>query len=181
MEYLKEVLKKTGRASIAESIIFAILGVILVCKPVGTVKLITCILGTIFIVIGISKIINYFMAKGSDDFFNFDLIYGLTAIVIGIVTMAYINIIGSVFRIIIGVWIIYTSFVRINTSLQIRKVSGRIWIWSLVLAIIMFLCGLYIVITPGTIVVTIGAIMISYAVIDIIENIIFMKNVNKML
>lgn len=181
MEYLKEILKKSGRASIIESIIFAILGIILVNNPVGTVKVITGILGTIFIVIGIIKIINYFISKGNSDFYNFDLIYGLTAIVIGIVAMAYMNIIGSVFRIIIGVWIIYTSFVSINTSLQLRKIGGTTWIWSLVLAVIMFACGLYTVINPGTIVATIGAIMIIYSVLDIIENVIFMKNVNKIL
>ena len=181
MEYLKEVLKKTGRASIIESIIFAILGIILVCKPVGTIKVITGILGTTFILIGIIKIINYFREKGNNDFFNFDLVYGLTAIVIGIVAMAYMNVIGSVFRIIIGVWIIYTSFVRISTSLQLRKIGGNIWIWSLVLASVMFVCGLYTVINPGTIVVTIGAIMIAYSILDIIENIIFMKNVKEIL
>ena len=181
MEYLRKILKKTGWVSIVESMIFAILGIILVCKPEGTVKVITWILGTIFILIGIYKIINYFASKGENDFYNFDLIYGLTAIVIGIVTMAYMNIIGSVFRIIIGVWIIYTSFVRINTAIQIRKFGNAVWIWSLVLAIAMFMCGLYIVINPATIIITIGIIMIVYSVIDIIENVIFMKNVDRIL
>ena len=74
MEYLKEILKKSGRASIIESIIFAILGIILVNNPVGTVKAITGILGTIFIVIGIIKIINYFISKGNSDFYE-DLFY----------------------------------------------------------------------------------------------------------
>lgn len=181
MEYLRKLLKKSGWISILESIIFAILGMVLVCKPEGTVKLITSILGTIFIIVGIYKIINYFLLKGNNDFYNFDLIYGLTAIVIGIVTMAYMNIIGSVFRIIIGVWIIYTSFVRINSSLQIKRIGSTLWIWSLVLAIFMFICGLYVVINPGIIVVSIGITMIMYSIIDIIENIIFMKNVNKIL
>lgn len=181
MEYLKEIVKKSGKTSIIESLIFAILGIVLVYNPVGTVKAITGILGTIFIVLGILKIINYFVSKGNNNFYNFDLIYGLTAIVIGIVAMVYINIIGSVLRIIIGVWIIYTSFVSINTSLQLRKIGGTTWIWSLVLAFVMFTCGLYTVINPGTIVVTIGAIMIVYSALDIIESIIFMKNVNKIL
>lgn len=179
MEYIKEILKKTGWISIVESLIFAILGIILFYNPVGTVKVITWILGAIFILIGIYKIIRYFSLKENKDFYNFNLIYGLTAIVIGIITIAYMNVIGSVFRIIIGVWIIYTSFVRINTSIQIKGCGNNIWIFSLILAIIMFGCGLYTVINPGTIIATIGMIMIVYSVIDIIENIIFMKNVDK--
>ena len=60
MEYLKLILKKEGILSIIESIVFAILGLILVYKPEGTLKIIACILGTIFILFGVFKIINYF-------------------------------------------------------------------------------------------------------------------------
>lgn len=181
MKYLKEVLKKTGWMSILESVIFTILGIILVCKPEGTVKIISGILGVTFIIIGIYKIINYFMTREKNDFFNYELIYGLTAIVIGIVIMAYMDIIGSIFRIVIGIWIIYTSFVRINSTIQIKKIGNGAWIYSLILSIIMFICGLYVLINSNAIIVTIGAIMIVYSVIDIIENIIFMKNVKELL
>ena len=143
--------------------------------------MITWILGTIFIVIGISKIITYFKLKGNNDFFNYDLVYGLMAIVIGIIAMVYLNIIGAIFRIIIGVWIIYTSFVRINSAIQIKRFGSKAWIYSLVLAIFMFICGLYITVNSGAIIVTIGIIMIIYSVIDIIENIIFMKNIKELL
>ena len=180
MESFKKFLKKTGWASILESIIFAILGIILVCKPEGTIMVITGVLGTVFILMGILKIINYF-AKGVSDFYNFELIYGLTSIVIGIVAMSYMNIIGSIFRIIIGVWIIYTSFVRINEAIQLRRLNTKIWLFSLLLAICMFICGLYTIISANAIIVTIGAIMIAYSVLDIIENVIFMKNVDKVL
>lgn len=180
MKYLKELLKKTGWMSIVESLIFAILGIILVWKPEGTVKMISGILGATFIIIGVYKIISYFVSKEENDFFNYDLVYGFTSIVIGIVTMVYMNVIGSVFRIIIGVWIIYTSFVRINTSIHIRKLNNKAWIYSLILAVIMFICGLYVIINSNAIVVTIGIIMIIYSVIDIIENILFIKNVKNM-
>ena len=181
MENLKIILKKSGWVSMLESILFAILGIILVCRPEGTVKMITGLIGTFFIVIGILKIINYFSSNGINDFFNYDLIYGLTSIVIGFVAMFYLNIIASIFRIIIGIWIVYTSFVRINASIQIKRVGSEAWIYSFILALIMFACGLYVIINSNAIIVSIGIIMIVYAVIDIIENIIFMKNVNEIL
>ena len=95
MEYIEKIFKKTGWISILESIIFAILGAIVIWKPEGTVKVISYILGIIFIAIGIYKIINYFSAKGRYDFYNYDLIYGLMACVLGIVTIA-INIIPKI-------------------------------------------------------------------------------------
>ena len=95
--------------------------------------------------------------------------------------MAYMNIIGSVFRIIIGVWIVYTAFVRINSAIQIKRIGSKAWIFGLILAVLMLICGLYVIIYSNAIIVTIGAIMIVYSVMDIIESIIFMRNINKIL
>ena len=58
-EYLEKILKKSGWISIAGSIIFGMIGAILIWKPEGTIKLISYLLGTIFILAGIYKIIGY--------------------------------------------------------------------------------------------------------------------------
>ena len=55
MDYFKKILQKSGWISIIESVIFAILGVILITNPDGTVKFISWILGLIFIGVGTSK------------------------------------------------------------------------------------------------------------------------------
>lgn len=53
------------------------------------------------------------------------------------------------------------------------------WIYSLIVAIIMFLCGIYVTMNAGAVIVTIGIMMIIYAIMDIIEDIVFMKNVKE--
>lgn len=179
MEYLQKILKKSGYASIVESIIFAILGIVLIAKPEETVKLISYILGVGFILVGIYKIINYIQTKGKDDLYNYNLIYGVMAIVIGLIAIIYSSTIGAIFRIIIGMWIIYSSVVRASSSLKLRALKSNIWIYTLLISIIMFICGLYITLNEGTIIVTVGILMLVYAVMDIIENIIFLYNVKK--
>lgn len=179
MEYLQKILKKSGYASIVESIIFAILGIVLIIKPEETVKLISYILGVGFILVGIYKIINYIQMKGKDDLYNYNLIYGVMAIVIGLIAIIYSSTIGAIFRIIVGIWIIYSSVVRASASLKLRTLKSNIWIYTLIISILMFICGLYIALNEGTIVVTIGILMLVYAVMDIIENIIFLRNVKK--
>lgn len=175
--YIENLFKKTGWISIIESVIFAILGLILIWFPVATLKVISCILGAIFIVIGIFKAINYFLSKGKYDFYNYDLIFGLMAIVIGIITIAYSDTISAIFRIIIGIWIVYSSLIRINTSFKLKAMNLDAWVYSLVLAIVMFICGLYIAMNSGSVITTIGIVILIYSIIDIIENVIFMKNV----
>lgn len=180
MEYLQKILKKSGQASIIESIIFAILGAVLIAKPEETVKVISYILGAGLIIVGIYQIVNYIKMNGQNDLYNYHLIYGVMTIVIGIITIIYSATIGSIFRIIIGIWIIYSSVVRASSSLKLRAIKSNIWIYTLIISIIMFCCGLYIVLNQGTIVVTVGILMLVYAVMDIIENIIFLRNIKQL-
>ena len=58
MEAIEKILKKTGWSSLITSVIFAIIGSILIAKPEGTVKIASYIIGIIFIFAGIYKIFN---------------------------------------------------------------------------------------------------------------------------
>ena len=179
MDNLKKILKKSGWISILESVIFAIIGMVLVIKPEGTIKFCAYVLGIIFICVGIYKIINYYSTKDDNDFYNYNVVYGIIAIIIGIVTMVYSSTIGSIFRIIIGIWIIYSALIRISSSIKLKNMGLKVWSYSFVLAIIMLICGIYITLNSGVIVVTIGIMIITYSIIDIIEDIIFMKNIKE--
>lgn len=175
VEYIQKILKKTGYISILESILFAILGIILIVRPEETIKVISYILGACFILIGIYKIIGYIQMKGKNDIYNYHLIYGIMAIVIGLIAIIYSTTIGTVFRIIIGIWIIYSSVIRATSSLRLKALKSNMWIYTLILSIIMFGCGLYIALNEGTIIMTIGILMLIYAVMDIVENVIFIR------
>lgn len=179
MEYLKNLLKKSGWVSILESLIFAVLGIVLVCKPNGIMNIISYIIGAIFIIVGVVKIINYFQTNTKSDLYNYELLYGIMSAIIGIVMIVHADILSTILGIIIGMWIVYSSIIRASTAIKLRKINTNIWIYSLILAAIMFICGLYVIFDVGMIVQTIGIIMIIYATIDIIENIIFINNVKK--
>lgn len=180
MEYFKELLKKSGWIAIVESLVFAILGIILVWQKDAIMSIIAYILGAVFILLGLIKVINYVQAKGKSDLYNYELVYGLMSIIIGIVIMVYSAQITKIFGIIIGIWIVYSAIVRASSSLKLRVLKSNIWIYSLVIAIIMLICGLVVIFNTGAIIEVIGAIMIVYSILDIIENIIFINNVKKL-
>lgn len=179
MKNMEKIIKKSGIVSIMESVIFSILGIILVFRPEDTVNAISFVLIMIFVLIGIFKIINYFLSRNKSDYHDNDLIYGIMAIVIGLIVFLYINVIGSIFRIIIGIWIIYTSLIRLNSSLKMKNIKkdSKTWIYSLVFSVLIFGCGLYVIVNSNVLIVTIGIIMIVYSFLDLIENIIFMINI----
>ena len=120
----------------------------------------------------------YAKDKGKNDLYNYQLIYGVMAIVIGLIAIVYSSTIGTVFRIIIGIWIIYSAVVRASSALKLKSLNSNIWIYTLIIAIAMLACGLYVVLNEGTVIVTIGILMIVYSVMDVIENAIFIKHLN---
>ena len=180
MEYLEKVLKKTGVTSLVTSIIFAILGIILIANPEGTIKFIAIILGVIFGLVGLYKIVNYIENKGKYDFYNNDIAYGVIAIVLGIVTICYSTQIGAIFRIIIGLWIVYSAILRINLSIKLKTIDSNVWIYSLIIALIIAFCGIFIICNSGAVIVTLGIVVVIYSVLDAIESIMFLNNVSKL-
>lgn len=180
MDYLQNLLKKSGYINIIESLIFIVIGIVLMWKPEETLAFISYILGGIFCIVGILKIVNYVHAKGKNDLFNYDLVYGIMAIVIGIITIAYSGTILNIFRIIIGVWIIYSALVRGSSAMKLKNPKSKVWIYTLALAIAMLICGIYVIVNSGAILFTIGIAILIYAIIDLTENIIFLRNAKNM-
>lgn len=88
------------------------------------------------------------------------------------------DIILSIFRIIIGIWIIYSGIMNLRTVWIWKDLNSRLWLFSLVIAVIMIFAGVYILIYNGAILQTIGIIIVGYGIMDIVQNIIFIKKVD---
>lgn len=178
IEQIGANLKKTAWFSVAESLLILILGILFVAWPGITTLVIANVLGAIFIISGIYQIINYFVVKGQNDFFNNSLLTGVIALLIGIAAIVLGEGIADVFRIVIGIWMIYEAFVRINTSIKLHAAGIKIWSYVLILAIIMLALGIFVTFNRGAVITLIGWMMILTGVIGIIGDIIFIQNVN---
>ncbi len=176
---MKNLLKKTGWTDILVSAIFALIGVFMILNTDSATKILSYILGGIFVAIGIIKIANYLISKGKYDFYNYDFIYGTIAIIIGVVTIYYSSFIESMFRIMIGIWIIYSGLIRLSLSVKLHRANVSMWIASLIISILIIVGGIYMIFESGALVLTIGIIMLMYAVMDLIESIIFVKYVDQ--
>ena len=49
MEYLEKIFKRTGWTSLLTSLVFAILGILLITNPEGSTKVVSLIVGILFI------------------------------------------------------------------------------------------------------------------------------------
>ena len=174
----KKFLKKSGWTDIIVSLIFIIFGIMLISRPEAIVSVISILLGAIFIVMGVLKIIDYY-SSGKQD--NYLIAVATVMILIGIIVMFCADIILSVFRILIAIWIIYSGIMNLQTAIVWKDYKSRLWLITLLLAIVTIVVGVYILINTGAILQTIGVAILIYGLVDIIESFIFIKKVDNYL
>lgn len=179
-ELVKKVLRKEGWGSIISAVLFLILGIIIVNYPDTIVATVSYIFGGFLVIAGLAKVIAYFVERGNLDFENYDFVYGIIIAVVGITFIAHLSVLESIFNLLVAIWLIYEALVRFTSSMKLKKYEVKAWWVVLVSSLLMLFAGIYILAVPNVIVVTVGAFMIAYAIMDIIDGIIFVANVNKL-
>lgn len=176
---IKNILKKAGYTSIITSVISAIIGIVMFAYSEATIKVIAYGLGAFLMITGVVKIIDYIVQKGSYDLFNYNLVYGIISIVFGLVIVANTDALGGIIGLILGIWIIYSSLMRFGLALKLKAFESKSWILTLIIAILMMICGVYIIFAPDIIIATLGATLFIYSIMDIIEGVTFVVNMKK--
>lgn len=174
----KKFLKKSGWTDIIISLIFVIFGIMLISRPEAIVSVISILLGAIFIVMGVLKAIDYY-SNGKQD--NYLIAISVVMIIVGIIVMFCADIILSIFRILIAIWIIYSGIMNLQTAIIWKDYKSRLWLFTLALAIVTIIVGIYILMNTGAILQTIGVAILIYGLVDIIESFIFIKKVDNYL
>ena len=172
---LEKILKKSGWTDIVISIIFILFGIVLIANPEIIVSFIAIILGSIVILLGISRLYEYCMKDKTNRYL---LATGIIAIIVGIIIMNCANTILSFFRILIGIWIICSGIMNLQTTIIWKEYQSKLWIISILLSILIIFAGIFILVNNGAILQTIGSIIVAYGVIDIIENFIFIRKID---
>lgn len=171
--------KKVSIVSIITSIAFGILGLIILFNPDETISFFSLTLCIIIMISGIAKLISYIALRKNSDLSNFDLIYGIIAIIISIIMLANIDAFLTIIRVILGIWIAYTGVMKLIYALNLKNLGVTSWFAVLIMSILTIFAGIYISINSSILIMVFGALIVAYAIIDIIEQVIFMINVNK--
>lgn len=170
--------KSTSWMAIFESLIVGALGIMLLINPDGMFKIIFYVVGIFLIIKGVYKIINYFAVHGKYDFYNNDLLYGIIALVFGILAVVLWEQLGKLIGIAVGAWMIYGALVRMNTAIKMHTAGIKEWFYVLLLSMIMLALGIYMVISASAVPMVIGWIMIAAAGIGIVDDVLFIRHLD---
>lgn len=172
---MEKFLKKSSWTDIVVSLLFVLFGIMMMARPESIMSVISILLGAICVVMGVLKGIDYF-ASGKTD--NYLLAIAIVAIITGFIIMFCADIILSVFRILIAIWIIYSGIMNLQTTIVWKDYKSRLWLLTLLLAIAMIIAGIYILINNGAMLQIVGGIIVAYGILDIVESVIFIKKID---
>lgn len=169
-------IKKSAWSAVIESLAILILGILFVAWPEVMIQIVAYVVGIFFIVKGTFQIINYFIEKGQNDFFNNNLLMGVISVLIGISALVIGADIANIFRVVIGIFMIYEALVRMNTALKLQTAGINIWRYVIILAIIILVLGVFV--TFNDVATVIGWMMIIAGIVGIVGDVMFIQQVN---
>lgn len=168
--------KRMAWSATVESIITIILGVLLVVWPNTIVKIIAYLVGGFLLIKGGYQIASFMMKKEQKTGMNSELITGIITFLIGIVIFAVGEEISHVFRVLVGIWIIYEGLIRLNNAIKLRSAGAVNWSAVMVIAVIMLIFGTFITFFDGAMVFLIGWVLIIMGLIGLFSDVMFMQN-----
>lgn len=176
IEQVGKDIKTSAWSAVIESLAVLILGILFIAWPDTMVQVVSYVVGAFFIIKGSFQIINYFIEKGQNDFFNNGLLMGVVSVLIGIAALVIGEDIANIFRIVVGIFLIYESLARINTAIKLSAAGIPIWKYVLLLALVILVLGIFV--TFNDVITVIGWMMIVAGIIGIIGDVLFIGQVN---
>ncbi len=171
-------LNKFLLSSVIISLFMFILGIILIVFPEVSITFISYILAFMLIINGI----YYLIYKDTSFFAGSFLIFGVVSLLLGIVIILNPDIVKTLFPIVSGIVMVTKSAFDMRLSLMMHEASYDNWLLIFILSIISIICGLVIIFNPGigaiALTTSMGILISIYSISNIIDIIIFKKNIN---
>lgn len=176
-----EMIKKYSRNSILISVFMIIFSLFLMIKPMESFNVMIMIFGTLILIDGIAHVISYFKLPKEFIIFNFEFVVGILQFIFGLFCFIKPDIVASIFQIVIGVWVLMSSVVRFQLSLDLKRSGNNNYMMLLILSLITFVLALLIIADPLSSFVAIttllGIVMFISEIINIIEYVIILTKI----
>lgn len=164
--------------SLLVSIAIVCFSIFIIVQPEFSVLVTIIALGVIVLLDGLLHIISYFRKSSEERTISIELIRGVLSSLIGIIIIINPVMFSSFLPILIGIWIVIQSIVKLQFAFTMKAVGEKNWIIITLLSIITTLLGLFIIFNPFAIVVALtticGVILLISEVLNIVEIILVM-------
>jgi len=180
---MKKIFSKLTKSSIISSVALIAFAILLIVQSEATIMAVSYVIGGILIAIGVLAELQ-FIKNIKENPASMEIVYGIVCVILGIIVITNPQEIASVIPLVIGFIIIINSVAKLSYSLELRKEKNDLWLATLVLSIIMTICGVLLIFNPfqGAIFITriVGIFILVYAVLDLISTFVIINTLKKM-
>ena len=157
MERFDEILKSAGKVvrrwwlGLILGVLLVVAGIVVFCNPVESYMALSLMFGVLMLLSGLSELVvslgsrNYFMMRG------YSIVGGILDLLLGIFLCVYPQVTLVVLPVVIGIWLLYRSFMIIGFGgdLSAFRLPGSGW--TIFGGVMMLVLGLLMVIMPLTV------------------------------
>lgn len=131
------------------SVLYCVLGILLITMPELSITAMGILLGIGMIVFGIVKIVGYFSKDLFRLAFQYDLAFGGLLIALGIIVLVNPEHLLSFFCIVMGIAVLCDGLFKIQIAIDSKPFGIRTWWVILAFAIITVAAGILLIIRPA--------------------------------
>lgn len=159
---------------ILADIVFFIVGLCLYLWAQEITNLVSIVVGVVLILYGLWMTIYYFRDKDKNAISNFKLVYGIGALVFGIILVTKTSFLKELISFVIGIYIVLASIFKMQEALSLKDIYigyKKPLILSIIGLVIGILCIVGKFIVPDVVNMIIGLVLMIYSILDIISTI----------
>ena len=169
--------KRMINYSLILGVLTLLFGILILCMPKATNKVVGVVTGIVFLLSGIMSIYKYFKRDGA-KLYALNLIYGILYSILGIVIMVYPFSVMTFVTVCLGIYLVITGALKLNYAFWLKKGSEESWPIILATGILLIIIGILVMFNPFlqlTVTKLVGIFLILEAVLDITSIILFKR------
>ncbi len=144
-----ERLSRSKWVYILASIVFVILGLMLIFDPVGTARKLAFLFGGALIAYGAFRLASYFIKNKGEKNVSMDIIIGTVLCIGGLAIIIYHNEVAGILSFILGGLLIVDGMLKLQTAINAKRTQVSSWWVVLVSSLVCIAFGCALIFVPA--------------------------------
>ncbi|MGN0345765.1 MAG: HdeD family acid-resistance protein [Lachnospiraceae bacterium] len=170
------------------SLVFPILsllyGLVLTIWPEIQADILCYVIAGAIILCGFVFLIQYIRKDVVKDFYKNELVFGLFAIILGIVALIRVDAVQNIIPTVIGIVVLFSGVVKVQNAFDLLRLKQSNWLAVFIISIINIAFALFLIFKPQSSIALVfrllGIGLVFSGITDLITNFFFSAEVRKM-
>ena len=158
-------------AEMIDALVYVIIGLLFFLNPSLSFTLVAVLTGIVLIINGAISIYSYFK-RDNIDLYNYNLIFGILLVGIGIATLFMDYLVA----ITLGIYLIVIGAQKLCYGLFLRKFDESSWLTIFIIGFLFFILGIVTIFTsPDAVVKVAGICLLGYGLINFVNTLLLRR------